>query len=306
MAHRIYLYNIDRETHQVFEGYLGEWNYVIPDLLAPLLSANARVKGKALYFDKEEGVNRLANFYDVLTETYQLQDNKSFSDAVSLMFEFLFDLPYDTFYVDASDVFTMNEEKPKEQAKQWVEEIQQKWKLYQKAIDTKNIGVLDDLIHASGYTSFLEALEHDWVHYGLGYWEESRVKQTRSVVFQEGGLHGLKDKNGVTIAPAIYDVIYDFSEAYIAVVEKAGKFGYINDQGRLLVPLEYENAFDGYLVDQTKVGVVCVNGKTGLLHIDTHQWGFHQNMKKLSSCMVLITMFYKMDSIIYSIIPESA
>lgn len=273
MAHRIYLYNIDSETHQVVEGNLGEWNYVIPDLLLPLLSANVRAKGKALYFDREEGLNRLANFYDLLTETYQLQNKQAFTEAVTVMFEFLSDLPYDAFYMDASDVYTMNEEKPKEQAKQWVEEIQQKWTLYQKAIETKDLRLLDDLIRASGYTSFLEALEHDWVQYGLGYWEESSVKQTRSVVFQEGELQGLKDKNGVIIAPAIYDVIYAFSEAYIAVVEKAGKFGYINDRGKLLVPLEYEDAFDGYLVDQTKVGIVCVNGKTGLLHLDTHQWG---------------------------------
>ncbi|WP_158963281.1 SEL1-like repeat protein [Myroides fluvii] len=273
MAHRIYIYNIDSETHQTHAGYLGEWNYVIPDLLFPLLSVNPKTKGKALYFDKGEGVNRLSLFYDLLTETYQLQNNKSFSDAVSLMFEFLFDLPYDTFYVDASDVYTMNEEKPKEQAKQWVEEIKQKWEIYQKALDQKDLRVLDEVIQSSGYTSFLEALQQDWVKYGLGYWEAAVVKQTRSVVFHEGNQQGLKDKNGKIVAPALYDAIYAFSEAYIAVVEKEGKYGYINEQGKLVVPLQYEEAFDAYMVNHTKVGVVCVGKKAGLLNLDTQEWG---------------------------------
>jgi len=52
MAHRIYPYNIDSNTNQVFEGNLGEWNYLIPDLLLPLFSANPRAKGKSLYFDR--------------------------------------------------------------------------------------------------------------------------------------------------------------------------------------------------------------------------------------------------------------
>ncbi|MBB1140121.1 tetratricopeptide repeat protein [Myroides sp. WP-1] len=272
MAHRIYIYNIDSETHQTHSGYLGEWNYVIPDLLFPLLSANPKTKGKALYFDKVEGVNRLSLFYDLLTETYQLQDNKSFSDAVSLMFEFLFDLPYDTFYVDASDVYTMNEEKPKEQAKQWVEEIIEKWALYEGAIENQDLSQLDSIITASGYESFLDALQHDWVNFGLGYWEETVVKQSRSVVFNEGNLQGLKDKNGKILAPALYNVIYAFSEVYIAVVEQGGKYGYITDQGRLIVPPQYENAFDAYSVHDTKVGIVCVGEKTGLLNLDTQQW----------------------------------
>lgn len=271
MAHRIYLYNIDSQTKQVFEGYLGEWNYVIPDLLLPLVSANARTKGKSLYFDKEEGLHRLSCFYDLLTETYQLHDTVSFSSAVEQMFEFLYALPYDTFYMDACDVYSMQEEKPKEQAKAWILEINEKWALYQQAIDQENLNVLDPLIHASGYTSFLDALEHDWVQYGLGYWEEHLVKQTRVVVFTEGNHQGLKDKKGNILAPAVYDVIHAFTDAAVAVVEKEGRFGYLNDQGKLLIPLQYEDAFDAYVINQTVVAQVCLGEKMGLLHLDTQK-----------------------------------
>lgn len=273
MAHRIYIYNIDQQTNQIFDGYLGEWNYVIPDLLLPLLSANARAKGKALYFDKEEGLDRLCHFYDLLTESYQLHDVVAFTTAVEQMFEFLYDLPYDTLYLDASDVYTMNEEKPKEQAKAWIIEINEKWQLYQQAMIKNDICVLDSLIQASGYSSFLEALQHDWVKYGLGYWQESAVKQTRTVIFEEAEKCGLKDKNGSVVVPAIYDSIYAFSEVNLAVVEQKGKFSYMNEQGMLLLPLIYDDAFDAYSVQDTKVGIVCVNDKTGLLNLDTQQWG---------------------------------
>ena len=272
MAHRIYAYNIDSKTNQTYEGYLGEWNYVIPDLLLPLFSGNPRAQGKSLYFDKEEGIKRLSIFYDLLTDTYHLAEHTPFTEAVSMMFEFLVDLPFDGFYVDATDVYTMNEEKPKEQARQWVEEIRQKWEVYQRAIDQEDLSVLDEVIRASGYTSFLEALEHDWVNFGLGYWEESRVKQTRSVVFHEGHQQGLKDKNGAVLIPPIFDVIYAFSEVHIAVVEKEGKYGYLNDQGKLLVAVQYDDAFDAYAVNHTKVGIACLGGKMGLLNLDTQAW----------------------------------
>ena len=42
------------------------------------------------------------------------------------MFEFLEGLPYDSFVLNATDVFNMNEEKHKVQAKEWLVEIQQK------------------------------------------------------------------------------------------------------------------------------------------------------------------------------------
>jgi len=271
MAHRIYPYNIDSNTNQVFEGNLGEWNYLIPDLLLPLFSANPRAKGKSLYFDRVEGINRLRDFYTLLEETYLLQDSVEFVESVSIMFSFLDELPYDTFLLDASDVYTMNEEKPREQAKQWIEEIKEKWAHYQEALLHRNIALLDEVITASGYVSFLEALQHDWVNFGLGYWEEAR-KKTAIHIFQEGGFSGLKDKNGQVIVLPSYDAIYAFSEANVAVVEKEGKFGYLNEQGVLCVPLRYDAAFDAYFVKGIRVGLVCVGTKMGLLAIDTQQW----------------------------------
>ncbi len=72
MAHRIYVYNVDSETGEQYSHYLGEWNYEIPELFLPLFSCEPRSKGKLLYFDKINGVERLKSFYQLLGEHYQL------------------------------------------------------------------------------------------------------------------------------------------------------------------------------------------------------------------------------------------
>ncbi|MEF9478027.1 hypothetical protein OWR28_10285 [Chryseobacterium sp. 1B4] len=126
MAHRIYTYNIDSETKNEYPNYLGEWNYEIPELLIPLFAGNPRSKGKLLYFHKEEGISRLRMFYQLLADHYQLHYKKVWYEPVNKMFELLEALPYDTFVMDAADVFNMNEESHKNQAKDWVLEIQEK------------------------------------------------------------------------------------------------------------------------------------------------------------------------------------
>lgn len=143
MAHRIYVYNVDSKTGEQYSHYLGEWNYEIPELLLPLFSCDPRSKGKLLYFDKINGVERLKSFYQLLGEHYQLLYKKAYYEPVNKMFEILDALPYDTFVIDAWDVFNMNEEKHSDQAKDWVLEIKEKSRLYDQAISKQNLGWLE-------------------------------------------------------------------------------------------------------------------------------------------------------------------
>ncbi len=106
-------------------------------------------------------------------------------------------LPYDTFVIDAWDVFNMNEEKHSDQAKDWVLEIKEKSRLYDKAISKQNLGWLEKEIFArSGYESFLDMLQTDWVEYGLGYWNDELYKNPTEA-FEENSLWGLKDKKEI-------------------------------------------------------------------------------------------------------------
>lgn len=146
MAHRIYVYNIDTDTKEMFPFELAEWNYNIPPLMVLLFSHNIRSKGVYLYANKEEGILNLRRFYDLLGEIYQLQYKKVFHEPVNHMVSFLENLPYDTFKIDATDVFNMNEDKHSQQAKEWVLEIQEQTEWFEQAIREQNLAPLQSFL----------------------------------------------------------------------------------------------------------------------------------------------------------------
>lgn len=269
MAHRLYVYNVDSKTGEQYPYYLGEWNYEIPELLLPLFSCDPRAKGKLLYFDKINGVERLKSFYQLLGEHYQLLYKKAYYEPVNKMFEMLDDLPYDTLMINGWDVFNMSEEKHSEQAKNWVFEIKEKSKLYDKAMSKQNLGWLEkEIVARSGYGSFLEMLETDWIDYGLGYWNEDLYKDI-SETFEDNGLWGLKDKKGNIITPAAYDEIFAFTDEGIAVTQKNGKYGYLRNDGKVLIECIYEEVYDALFIHNKNYGIIEIDQKCGLLHIET-------------------------------------
>ncbi|MDR4892096.1 MULTISPECIES: tetratricopeptide repeat protein [unclassified Chryseobacterium] len=273
MAHRIYLYNYDQKTNQSFNTHLGEWNYEIPLLLYPLIAENSKVEGVEFISDKEQGIVQLRYFFNLLADTYQLHYKKAYYEPVNTMFEFLEALPYDSFVLNATDVFNMNEEKHKVQAKEWLVEIQQKRKLYKKAVETQNLSLLDSLFSHTGYSSFLEILQTDWINYGLGYFEELAYKKVASSIFEKDGKFGLKDAKGVVLAPPVYDEIFEADYHHnISVIQKEGLFGYLQSDGKELIPPVYEEAFDVFDFALEPFGEVKVNGKSGILKIYSNTW----------------------------------
>lgn len=269
MAHRLYVYNVDSKTGDQYSHYLGEWNYEIPELLFPLFSCDPRSKGKLLYFDKINGVQRLKSFYQLLGEHYQLLYKKAYYEPVNKMFEMLDDLPYDTLVINGWDVFNMSEEKHSDQAKNWAFEIKEKSKLYDKALSKQNLGWLEkEVVARSGYTSFLEMLETDWIDYGLGYWNEDLYKDI-SETFEDNGLWGLKDKKGNIITPVVYEEIFAFSDEGIAVAQKNGKYGYLRNDGKVLIECIYEEVYDALFIHNKHYGIIEIDQKCGLLNIET-------------------------------------
>ncbi|QIY89742.1 SEL1-like repeat protein [Chryseobacterium gallinarum] len=269
MAHRLYVYNINSKTGEQYPYYLGEWNYEIPELLLPLFSCDPRAKGKLLYFDKINGVERLKSFYQLLGEHYQLLYKKAYYEPVNKMFEMLDNLPYDTFVINGWDVFNMSDEKHSDQARNWVFEIKERSKLYDKAMAKQNLGWLEkEIVTRSGYGSFLEMLETDWIDYGLGYWNEDLYKDI-SETFEDNGLWGLKDKKGNIITPPVYEEIFAFSEEGIAVAQKNGKYGYLRNDGKVLIECIYEEAYDSLFIGNKNYGIIEIDQKCGLLNIET-------------------------------------
>lgn len=272
MAHRIYIYNVDLKNKVEFPTLLAEWNYVLPVLLLPLFSAGTRAKGTLLYADKDAGVERLRQFYGLLEKTYQLQENKSFVEARDQLFDFLENLPYETFKIDGRDVFDMQEEKHSEQAKAWVFEIKQAMLCFEEALATQSLAPLDEVLEQVNSRSFLDILETDWVAYGVGYWEKAAIQDKGVSVYEEGGRYGLKDRNGNTLIGATYTTLHDWNEAGIARVEKDNLFGYINNLGEELVPCMYDWAVDPHEVDGKHYAEVKKGENWGVLEVETAHW----------------------------------
>ncbi|MFW2135371.1 tetratricopeptide repeat protein [Chryseobacterium sp. TY4] len=271
MAHRIYLYNLDITSKETFPNYLGEWNYEIPLLLIPLVSGNLRAKGKQLFADKQEGISRLRSFFNLIADTYQWHYKKFYYEPVNQMFQFLEDLPFDTFQIDGSDVFTMNVESPKEQAKDWVLEIDNKWKNFETAIEHQDLNFLNPQFFMTGYESFQEIMETDWINYGWGYFEYDLFLKNNINVYEIEGKFGLETRKGIKITEPIYDEIYDWSDMNIALVRVDGLFGYISMDGKILVPPIYQDAFDVKSLDKISVAEVHMNDKIGIINCNTNQ-----------------------------------
>lgn len=72
---------------------------------------------------------------------------------------------------------------------------------------------------------------------------------------ERGGKRGFINKDGKVVVPIIYDYVEDFSEGYAAVGIN-GKYGFINRSGKLVIPLEYDNirGFEGKLAPVAKQG----------------------------------------------------
>jgi len=63
-------------------------------------------------------------------------------------------------------------------------------------------------------------------------------------VVKESGYYGVVDTRGNLVAACIYSKIFPFSEEYAAVLSKENKIGFINIQGKEMIPCIYE--YDEY------------------------------------------------------------
>ena len=57
--------------------------------------------------------------------------------------------------------------------------------------------------------------------------------------------HGFVDKNGKLVVPLIYDEAMTFSEG-MAAVKQDGKWGYLDSTGKIVIPLKYADAMSFY------------------------------------------------------------
>ena len=296
MSHRIYLYNFNNsvshtksETNEdsILANILSsiggnnndtllmmEWGYEFPLFLHPLFTGNPYLaeslyNGNAggIFADAEPGIQALKAFYSFIDQhAEQLTANPvEFREQKEKIFHFLDKKArFNSFHLDAWDVFNMSDDPHEEQAEELLLLIRDTNACIQAAIDANDPLLLNecpDVLHNSyGFTSFSQLFSTDVYGYGWevirsGYFEEEEDDEEQQQTFMENGLMGLKDVDGTITIPAQYDEVFTFPEREsLAVVKRDGKCGYVERGGKRVTELKYDDAFDtinGYATVQT-------------------------------------------------------
>lgn len=278
MAHRMYLYNLDGPDDPPSPVLaLMEWNYVFPTLLSPLLSAapflarnhcNDTGEADGIYADAEGGKLLMAAFYGFLERHAEtlIDDPQAFHAAKRNILALLGNRATGRcFHLDAWDVFNLSDEAHPVQAAALLERIRRDNERIRLAIEQDDPLLLDQcegLVeeHVSSFRELLNDPEYD---YG---WEAlTSMIYDKAVIFEHAGLMGLMSITGEVLAPARYQSIDDF-DAWCdrAVVQRDGRFGHIDTQGRETTPVRYERAFPY----QFRFAQVVLGGCVGVVDLD--------------------------------------
>ena len=101
-------------------------------------------------------------------------------------------------------------------------------------------------------TSAKDKLDIVWLKKGyenLGYCSEGLIAASKRVEFND--MYGYIDKNGKEVIPFKYEEAYNFSEG-LAAVRKNYKWGFINKRGKNVTAFKYD------IVESLCEGIACV------------------------------------------------
>lgn len=76
--------------------------------------------------------------------------------------------------------------------------------------------------------------------------------------------YGYKNEIDKVVIPAQYDKAYDFSKNGLAEVELNFKYGFINKKGKVVIPIKYDEAWD---FDEKGLALVSLKGKWGHINM---------------------------------------
>lgn len=311
MAHRIYLYNLNRgllpekvtartENSDFLASILAgiggntednllmvEWNYEVPLFLHPLFAHQPMISTPVfngndggIYAPAALGIQRIKAFYEFIDKhkAQLIDDENAFDMAKQRIFKFLDEkVVHDFFHLDAWDVFNMDDEPHKTQAIRLLKDINTTNAILKEAMEQDDPSLLDNCPEFNQgsyhFQSFKPYLNHSGYGYGWevissGVYENEEAEDNEfpdQVFFTENGFKGMKDATGQVLIPALYDEVYYFPEGEsFALVQKDLKYGYVSRQGALVIPLQYDDAFD--LSKGT--AIVKLNDKYGFLQPD--------------------------------------
>jgi uncharacterized protein len=285
MSHRMYLYNVNSakklETpdphddnplaavlpaigaHDNGALLMMEWKYEFPLFLHPLFAGDPYLAAPlyngttgGIYANAFSGKAALLSFYSFIDRHVNVltDDPEAFRAGKEKIYDFLENKAlYNSFHLDAWDVFNMSDDPHEEQAADLLSSIRETNDCIRAAIEADNPALLNNCPgvreNPYNFTSFRQLFSNSAYGYGWevirsGYFEEEEDPE-EEIIFIENGLEGIKKKNGTIIIPAQYDEVYDFPDnESFAVVKRDGKYGYVNREGQNVTGLIYDDAFD--------------------------------------------------------------
>lgn len=267
MSHRINLYAYNQTPPQLISR-IGEWKYEIPLLLFPLLQ-NPIVDGHLIYLDIAAGFPKLQKFYDFIENMLQLQQHENFQINRHRILSYLSSLEGKVFYLDAADVFDLNENSYVRQAADLAEEIIEIQSLFDQSMQIQSLVLLNDLLTEQSFNTWLDMLEHGYVQYGWKLFEIGQVNHSEAHIFKDNNKYGLKDYQNKIIVEAIYDYIYWFSEHGHSILINNEKYGIINTIGEIIIPTEWD--YIEQLDDKNYHRFIAVkNSAVGLIYLQSN------------------------------------
>lgn len=284
MSHRVYLYNVSQpEKAKKKDVMMLEWGYEFPLLLTPLLVSFNRFAGNnynnhdeenntGLYFDAKLGLENIKSFYEFIeaNQSELIDDLDAFLSAKQKLFNFFDKLKQPYLNLDAWDVFNMSDESHETQAQKLARDIQQNNAVFAKAISANDISLLafNEFAREAtlGFNNFKELLNYPDFNYGWSHIYEDYEDEQDVEIYEEKGLWGLKSPEGKILIAPCFQEFYGFHYSGTAVVKKDEKFGFVNREGKIIIPLIYDDAYDfdgDYAVVkiEDKFGLITIKGQ---------------------------------------------
>ncbi|RZL45328.1 MAG: WG repeat-containing protein [Pedobacter sp.] len=280
MSHRVYLYNISQpEQAKKKDVLMVEWGYEFPLLLTPLLVNFNQFAGNnynnddeesntGLYFDAKPGLKNIIAFYEFIENNQSdlVDDIDAFRSAKQKLLNYFEKLKQPYFNLDAWDFFNMSDESHEMQAKELAENIQQNNDVFAKAISANDVSLLEikEFTREAtlGFSSFKDLLNYPAFNYGWSHIYEDYEEEEDVEIFEKNGFWGLKSADAKVLVEPFFDGFYTFNYDGLAVVKKDEKFGFVNKEGKIVIPLVYDDTFDF----DGDYAVVRIGDKFGLIN----------------------------------------
>ncbi len=263
MAHYFFINQVSLKKDEDYSDSLIEWKYDIPLMFYPLFIGKTIYRNNLLYCPAKEGFEAVKNVYNFL-EKHKDEVFANPDEFVSCKVAILEALePKGTHYeMNGQDVFLMSvlEDDILDATKEYYAQMKNVNEQIVELIKDDDIKSLLLLSGSGGDFSlnFKQILDNvDVFKYGYNalcayqFAPSQEELDNKVKIFKKGEKEGLKKDDGIIILKPCYDNIWEFDdEIGLAVVKNDDKFGHINKQGKVVIPLVYDDAFDFAFVSE--------------------------------------------------------